>query len=229
MARAPEITKWSGKEKLPSSVVLYNTRLKASLLRWISPFEFYIRLNSHNSDIECLINKMQEYYKNDEFKKINCRSRNYVVTYYKEKSEYVRGEIINSSQDEEGKLMYTIKSLDYGSEIICCHCNVYELDDLFMTLPATAVRCSFERVIMNVHPNEVDKRIKQCIHFGALQNIECEFIGASSPIPFIDNDDNFVFAELFINCNTSVKQLFAENDIITILPAQRGMLLILGS
>lgn len=229
MARHPESTHWPGKEKLPSSVFRYNTRLEASLLRWISPFEFYIRLSSYNNVIECMINQMQEYYKNDEFKTINCKSRNYIVTYDKEKSEYVRGEIVDSSQDEEGKLLYTIKSLDYGSEIICYHYNVYELDDLFMTLPAAAIRCSFERIIMNLHPDEIDKRIKQCIHIGALENMECEFIGASSPIPFIKNADDFIFVELFINGDTNVKQLFAENDIITVLPEQRGTLFTFSS
>lgn len=209
-------------KKLLGAVFPYNTRSKASLIRWISPFEFYIRLHSYEHKLNSLTKEMQAFYKTRgvKFEDINHSEDCIVAAFDSHTSEYVRCQIIGP-MNEEIKLI----CLDYGYEITCSDQDIYELDSSFFALPATAVRCSLYRLIINHDRDETHKRIKLCVNVDTMENIQCEFIDASSPLEFIKRDDNVAYVELFLKDDISFTNLLAENDIISILPAHKGSFL----
>lgn len=211
---------------MPIIILPYNTRSQAFLLSWVSIYEFYIRLKTHQNDFKSMSIEMQEFYKTPKFVQNNFANKTIVVAFDSERSEYVRGRVFGHKVDEMGRTKYSIKCLDYGNKFERYSHNIDQLDKCFMCLPPTAIRCSLGGVIMNHDREETEKRVKTCID--SIEEFFCEFNGEglTPPLPFIEtpdtDGDEVVLVDLILQLGSSFKNILAEQGLISLLPRSEG-------
>lgn len=217
------------REGMPGVVLPCNTRSEAFLLRWISIYEFYIRLKTCQNDFITMRSGMQAFYKTAKFVENNFSKKTIVVAFDSLRSEYVRGRVFGHKVDEMGRTKYSIKCLDYGNELERYSDDIKKLERRFMCLPATAIRCSLYGVIMNHDRCETEKRVKACIDgIGSIEEFFCEFNdgGLTPPLPFIEtpdaDGDDVVLVDLILRSGSSFKNLLVERGVISLLPGSKG-------
>lgn len=183
-------------------------RLEGTLIRWITPGEFYVQLQSHANDFEKMSDAMQIFYERLALKANSGFVDDIVVVFDKERLKYVRGQIVRF--DLECKPMaHIIKLLDYGNEIICHDYEMILLDKSFRTLPAIAIQCSMHGVVMNFDREDTKARMKHFINVDALEKIECTFV---------KRNDTFIFVEIFAKDGTNVKDSLISDNVLSKIP-----------
>lgn len=153
---------------------------EAILVHWVSPYEFYVQLNSFKDSFKTMTKEAQTFY-NDRFPEpFNCYSDNLVAVFDEKRQEYIRGRIVSTNDDF---LHATVKSLDYGDEIVCRKEHLHKLVLDFVTLPPMAIKCSL-RGISQKHPT--DDITEYATEFVVPLQIECEFIRTVEDTSYVE-------------------------------------------